>query len=235
MRTLYEKLIEYDPINPVSWIQYAGLENLLADVARARAIYDLGVRQQLASPEILWKSYIDFEVGEGQRERARDLYERLAALSGHYKVWIAYGLFEGSPITIGGDEEDEDEETEPTVLPGDPAIARQVFRKGYNDLKARGEIEGVIVSFPLDLPMSALCLLSNLQRVELLRNWKEYEAANGSDADIKAVEAMMPWQVTSYGKKEGEDHHETCTENSRIFSLCHAYLFSLISQNLGFP
>jgi hypothetical protein len=51
-------------------------------------------------PELLWKAYIDFEIEEGDREKARSLYERLVNLSGHHKVWISYAEFEGSSIPV---------------------------------------------------------------------------------------------------------------------------------------
>jgi crooked neck len=118
-------------------------------VARARGIYELGTSQQLSSPEILWKSYIDFEISEGERDKARALYERLVGLSGHWKVWISWAKFEGMDITLGGDDEDEEEEGEGggvQVLPGDKELARGVWRKGYDALKARGEVDGVSYS-----------------------------------------------------------------------------------------
>ena len=97
-------------------------------------------------PEVLWKAYIDFEIEEGERATARSLYERLIALSGHVKVWISYALFEAEPIPIPRaereeeeeDEEDEDEEAERKTVPGDPVLARQVFERGYKDLKSKG-------------------------------------------------------------------------------------------------
>jgi crooked neck len=105
-------------------------------------------------PELLWKAYIDFEIEEGEREIARSLYERLIALSGHVKVWISYALFEGEPMPVPRaereDEEDEeaDEEAEPKTVPGDAVHARQVFERGYNDLKSKGlksEVCGALV------------------------------------------------------------------------------------------
>lgn len=36
--------------------------------------------------QLLWKAYIDMEVGEGQRDAARKLYERLLQRTGHVKV-----------------------------------------------------------------------------------------------------------------------------------------------------
>ena len=97
-------------------------------------------------PEVLWKAYIDFEIEEGERATARSLYERLIALSGHVKVWISYALFEAEPIPIPRaereeeeeDEDEEDEEAERKTVPGDPVLARQVFERGYKDLKSKG-------------------------------------------------------------------------------------------------
>lgn len=115
----------------------------MEDFARAEAIFELGVSQSsLSMPEILWKAYVDFEINEqGDREKARSLYERLISLSGHHKVWISYAEFEGSsmplPRAMREDDED-DEEAEPRVVAGDPELARQVFERGYRDLKSKG-------------------------------------------------------------------------------------------------
>lgn len=95
-------------------------------------------------PELLWKAYIDFEIDEGEREGARELYETLVRQSGHVKVWISYALFEGEPIPVPraereeDEEQDEDEEQEVKMAPGNTTIARQVFERGYKDLKGRG-------------------------------------------------------------------------------------------------
>ena len=140
-------LPQFDPTNSAAWIKYAELETQLADYSRARGIFELGASQTpLSMPELLWKAYIDFEVEEGERARARGLYERLAAASGHWKVWVAYAMFEAQPIQLPRDErEDEDEdgdegdeEKEPKMVEGDLELARQVFQKGYKDLKTKG-------------------------------------------------------------------------------------------------
>jgi len=90
-------------------------------------------------PELVWKAYIDFKVAEGERERARALYERLTQLSGHVKVWITYALFEGEPIPLLRDEREDDEEDEKRdkTTPGDPVKARVIFQRGYDDLKGK--------------------------------------------------------------------------------------------------
>ena len=92
-------------------------------------------------PELLWKAYIDFETEEGEREKARSLYERLVKLSGHVKVWISYALFEGEAIPVPRaereDEDDDDDEKEVKMVEGDLELARQVFKKGYEDLRSK--------------------------------------------------------------------------------------------------
>ncbi len=49
---------------------------------------------------MLWKAYIDFEIGEGQRARTRELYNRLLTRTGHVKVWLSYAEFEGTPLVL---------------------------------------------------------------------------------------------------------------------------------------
>ena len=73
----------------------------MEDFERVRAIFELAVQQALDMPEIVWKvrrkqmgradylqAYIDFEAGEGERERTRHLYERLLERTSHVKVGI---------------------------------------------------------------------------------------------------------------------------------------------------
>lgn len=94
-RILYEKFLEFGPENVITWMKFAELESLLGDDERARSIYELAIQQQLLDmPELLWKGYIDFEVGQSEFELARRLYERLLERTQHVKVWISYAKFE---------------------------------------------------------------------------------------------------------------------------------------------
>lgn len=90
----------------------------------------------LDMPEVLWTAYIDFEVGEGELDNARKLYERLLFRSSHVKVWIAYAKFEfASGAGVGGagegaEREGEGEGAEAKPL-GSIENARAIFSKGY--------------------------------------------------------------------------------------------------------
>ncbi|NXG73922.1 CRNL1 protein, partial [Baryphthengus martii] len=94
-RKLYEKFLEFAPENCTSWIKFAELETILGDIDRARAIYELAISQpRLDMPEVLWKSYIDFEIEQEEYEKTRNLYRRLLQRTQHVKVWISFAQFE---------------------------------------------------------------------------------------------------------------------------------------------
>ncbi|XP_069579784.1 crooked neck-like protein 1 isoform X2 [Brachyistius frenatus] len=102
-RKLYEKYLEFSPENCTTWIKFAELETILGDVERARAIFELAIGQpRLDMPEVLWKSYIDFEIEQEEFGNTRNLYKRLLQRTQHVKVWISYAKFELS-IDDGGD------------------------------------------------------------------------------------------------------------------------------------
>ncbi|KAM6128242.1 LOW QUALITY PROTEIN: crooked neck-like protein 1 [Pterocles gutturalis] len=93
-RKLYEKFLEFAPENCTSWIKFAELETILGDIDRARAIYELAIGQpRLDMPEVLWKSYIDFEIEQEEYEKTRNLYSILQRTQ-HVKVWISFAQFE---------------------------------------------------------------------------------------------------------------------------------------------
>lgn len=131
-------------------------------------------------PEIIWKSYIDFELSENELQNVRNLYERLLERSEHVKVFIAYGRFEA---------EQEGTEVQPpsgssgaAAMPYGIAAARAVFKRGYETLKLQGLKE---------------------ERLLLLEAWREAEddilrnsAEGQTDSSfLSAVEAMFPRKV----------------------------------------
>ncbi|XP_029903079.1 crooked neck-like protein 1 [Myripristis murdjan] len=94
-RKLYEKYLEFGPENCTTWIKFAELETILGDIDRARAIFELAIGQpRLDMPEVLWKSYIDFEIEQEEFGNTRELYRRLLQRTQHVKVWISYAKFE---------------------------------------------------------------------------------------------------------------------------------------------
>ncbi|KAI8561002.1 hypothetical protein RHMOL_Rhmol04G0301200 [Rhododendron molle] len=94
VRRIYQKYLEWSPENAFAWMKYAGMEIDLEEIDRARAIFEVALSQPaLDKPEDLWKAYIDFE-SVTDRERARELFERLLELTKNVKVWISYGEFE---------------------------------------------------------------------------------------------------------------------------------------------
>ncbi|XP_025829657.1 protein crooked neck [Agrilus planipennis] len=130
-RILYEKFLEFGPENCVTWIKFAELEALLGDYERARAIYELAINQPLLDmPELLWKSYIDFEISQDETEKARQLYERLLERTNHVKVWLSYAKFEVNNET----------EDNMNVL-----LARGVYERANDNLRGTVEKEARVM------------------------------------------------------------------------------------------
>jgi crooked neck len=120
-RALYNNYLKAMPENCEAWTKYAELEKSLGETDRCRAILELAVSQpSLDMPEVLWKTYIDFEIDEGEGDHARRLYERLLERTNHVKVWISYAQFEGSEIGRGMEK------------------ARETMEKAYGLLKEEG-------------------------------------------------------------------------------------------------
>mmetsp|Transcript_36724 Transcript_36724/g.59338 ORF Transcript_36724/g.59338 Transcript_36724/m.59338 type:complete len:566 (-) Transcript_36724:1613-3310(-) len=72
-RKLYEKYLGFAPQNCFIWQKYAELENSVGEKQRARAIYELAVKQPILDmPETLWKRYIDFEIGLNSKKISRE-------------------------------------------------------------------------------------------------------------------------------------------------------------------
>uniref|UniRef100_A0A674NEM9 Crooked neck pre-mRNA splicing factor 1 n=1 Tax=Takifugu rubripes TaxID=31033 RepID=A0A674NEM9_TAKRU len=99
-RQVYQACLDLIPHKKVTWncfskLTFAELETILGDSERARAIFELAIGQpRLDMPEVLWKSYIDFEIEQEEYENTRNLYKRLLQRTQHVKVWISSAKFE---------------------------------------------------------------------------------------------------------------------------------------------
>lgn len=52
-RKLYEKYLEFNSSNSLTWVKYAEMESKLGNIERSRCIYQLGISQnQLDMPEV---------------------------------------------------------------------------------------------------------------------------------------------------------------------------------------
>lgn len=166
-RQLYQKYLEYNPASCYAWMQFAKLETELGDDDRARAIYELGTDQvELDMPELLWKSFIDFEFEGEEFDRTRMLYERLLEKTSHVKVWISYAQFE---LSVPEPEEEE-------------AVSLQV---------ARDRCRAVFVRAHTEMRKADL----KEERVLLLESWESFESEHGTEETQKKVRGLMPKQV----------------------------------------
>ncbi|KAI9713972.1 MAG: NineTeen Complex (NTC) component [Bogoriella megaspora] len=185
-RKLYEKWIEWNPTSTSAWIKFSELERGLDDLDRVRAIFELAVDQEtLDMPELLWKSYIDFEEEEGEYGRARALYKRLLEKTNHVKVWTAYAQFETN--APGEDEEPEEDDEERPISEEAKARARAVFTAANKLYRENEAVE---------------------DRVVLLKAWKSFEDTHGGEEDIAKINKQMPTQIRRRRRVSGTDEFE---------------------------
>ncbi|CAL5221424.1 g3611 [Coccomyxa viridis] len=192
VRTLYQKYLQWAPANCGAWCKYAEVEQSLGELARVRAIYELAIEQPvLDMPEVLWKSYIDFEIGEGERKNTRELYERLLQRTHHVKVWMSYADFEGAPMPEPEDEEEDPQaaaaraqaaQSGPESAASREACARSVYERAFTSLRE---------SQP-DAKEEAVMLLEAWRSAEAQAESVSEEARA---AAVQAVEKRMPKRI----------------------------------------
>eukprot|EP00210_Caulerpa_lentillifera_P002945 g2812.t1 len=133
-RTLYGKLLEWNPSNCNAWCRFTELERSLQENDRTRAIFELAISQPtLDMPELLWKAYIDFEIENGNRNRTRVLYERLLDRTNHVKVWMSFAQFEATTLPDAEAEEEEEEEEDSNLEK--LKRARSVYRRALCSIR----------------------------------------------------------------------------------------------------
>ena len=197
-RLLYGKYLEVCPSSCDAWCKFAELEKNLGEVERTRAILELAVSQtMLDKPEILWKLYIDFEISEGERVRARELYERLLERTKHVKVWISFARFESLPLHKLA-LEDEAEGSNPNAEDDIPTYdmqqqARDLYKRAYRYFRDP------------TADMKEECVM-------LLEAWKAFELEFGSEDSVKEVEEKMPRQVKRRRPVQDENGEEVGME-----------------------
>lgn len=117
------------------------------------------------------------------------------------QVYISWALLEIA--VLGGGEDEDGNEIEGEE--GDPNAAREVFERGYKELRRRGEKEDV--SNGLELVRSP----ADEQRALLLEAWKTFEEQHGTEEDLARVQEMMPTTRKRWRKAEdGSGQLEEC-------------------------
>ena len=191
-RILHQKRVEFDTANSSAWIKFAELERGLDDLDRAKAIFELGVSQEvLDMPEVVWKAYIEFTEEEGWLEETRSLYERLLERTSHVKVWIAFALFEVNSEGEG--------EVEGDVTPRAIARARKVFERGNKRLKELSSAGEEVEDGADDIQE---------QRVQLLNAWAAFEGEHGDEEARHSVEKKQPRKTKKRRKVEDGSFEE---------------------------
>ncbi|PVU94335.1 hypothetical protein BB561_002632 [Smittium simulii] len=171
VRKLYNKQLEFNSNNSTTWIEFAKMEALLGETDRCRAIYQIAIDQsKLDMPELLWKSFIDFEINNENYKNARELYEQLLLRSDHIKVWVSYAQFECS---IARDQHSETA-TDSDVSNNQVQRSRVIFERSYKHYKKLSKAS---------------------PRKSILEAWRSFEVEFGDKDTLANVDKLMPNKV----------------------------------------
>ncbi|EJS42716.1 clf1p [Saccharomyces arboricola H-6] len=187
VRKIYEKFIEFQPSNLLTWLQYAELEENLGDEDRVRGIYMVALDEKSyfltkeAKIELLQK-YITFETESQEFEKARKLYRNYLQLN-EFSVqsWIEFAMYQSSTPT---DQqlsdlaklqiENVDEDVEFEITDENKMEARKIFEEAVSYFKANGDKQG---------------------RLSILEALKDYEETYGTELDQETVVKRLPEMV----------------------------------------
>ena len=214
-RQIYQKHLEYNPSSCYAWMQFARLESELGDDDRARAIFELGIKQDLDMPELLWKSYIDYETENEDYEATRTLYERLLQRTSHVKVWTSFVQFELSVPDL--------DEEESVSLENARSRARAIFVRANEALQGTTDSRVAILdawaSFERDHGTTAS--LEKVTQLQPKRVKRRRELDDGSMEeyydwlfpDAKSQNLMALLAAARAWKEQTEQKPEEKTEN----------------------
>ncbi|KAL0489221.1 crooked neck-like protein [Acrasis kona] len=182
-RTLFEKQLECDPSNAIAWRTFAELESKLNETQRARSVFELAIQQPVMDmPELIWKSFIDFEISHSNLDGARKLYDLLLSKTQHVKVWSSYAQFEHS-------------------IAKNTELARAVYKRAHDHYKqnttAKGTLEGDAVMQQDGVDDDQALRDLKEQRSQLLDEWFEFEnqIAKSDQETISNVKALLPDKI----------------------------------------
>lgn len=172
-RKLYEKWLEVTPGMAIVWIKYYELEKLFGETDRARAILKAAVDfPGLNTPELVWKTWIDYETELGNLPSVRHIYEMLLERTNHPKVWISYSNFErkhGSVIST-----------------------RKIFNKACQKFQ---QIASDALKDPSLAPEDFDSTEHSEERAQIFDEWLKWEQEVGDAAQIDRLQARMPNRV----------------------------------------
>lgn len=124
-RNVWDRAVSLLPRVDQLWYKYIHMEEMLGNVAGARAIFD---RWMTFEPDHEgWNAYIRFELRYKEVEKARAVFEKYVQILPEVKSWIRYAKFE--------------------MKNGDVSRARQCYERAIEALGEDGETEELFLKF----------------------------------------------------------------------------------------
>ncbi|KAH3901959.1 related to Pre-mRNA-splicing factor CLF1 [Saccharomycodes ludwigii] len=191
-RKLYEKLIEFEPLNLQSWLDYVKLEDTLGDIERCHGIFNAGLKVFISTDEekkrdekLLpkwYNEYIKFETEQSEYTEARKLWNDFCNKVGdtETQIWVNWAYWECSAPTDSQlevldkySDENEDSESEDMI---NFDITQENIENG------RKVLEKALVNFRGD----------PIKRLAILKKYVIFEKTYGTNEHLKHIQSRLP-------------------------------------------
>eukprot|EP00914_Ancora_sagittata_P020266 GHVO01040187.1.p1 GENE.GHVO01040187.1~~GHVO01040187.1.p1 ORF type:complete len:672 (+),score=114.13 GHVO01040187.1:41-2056(+) len=200
-RKIFAKFIERCPWNPRAWISLIELEIVAEEAQRVRRLCTIALDMDaVQSPELIWKTYIDFEASLGEMDQVRRLYDQLVERQSYARVYKAWAEFEVSQL---GDIERAREITERGIglfKQNTVDSERAELLAHLLDIEKKHGTEDTVVAVFKRQPKK-LVKRRNIMGTEtgVSEEWEEYTAYefpddNESSSTLKLMEAARMWK-----------------------------------------
>lgn len=151
--------------------------------------------------QVLWKSYIDFEIEQEEYDHTRNLYRRLLQRTQHVKVRSSPSPGDLQPSTLRA-----------RASPHPPTRPLQVWMSYAKFELSVDDGERLQKSRQIyeEANKSMRSCEEKEERLMLLESWRDFERDFGSEATVEKVRRLMPKKVKKRRKLTAEDGVRTC-------------------------
>lgn len=203
VRKLYEKFIEFNPMDMSTWFAYIQLEENLGDEDRVRGIFRIMLNNEVMNlgldvRKIIMEKFITFETDVEEYNNGKSLYREFLEITNYsLETWISYAMYvcsvptDDQLIAMSEANRDLDEDNEIMFEPDEVNFdkGREVYEealmyfKNKNDSKNRFELLKALQEFEkrfgTDETQDRVSKrLPKLERIRFLQNGVESEKIN---------------------------------------------------------
>lgn len=236
VRKLYEKFIEFNPMDMSTWFAYVQLEENLGDEDRVRGIFRIMLNNEVMNlgldvRKIIMEKFITFETDAEEYNNSKSLYREYLEITNYsLETWISYAMYvcsvptDDQLIAISEANQDLDEDSEIQFEPNEVNFdkGREIYEealtyfKNKNDCKNRFELLKALQEFEkrfgtTEMQEKVSKRMPKLERTQFLKDGIELEKINyifPEDNESSVESVSKPSKFLTLAKKWKQEQNK---------------------------